>query len=104
MPVTEMGPLPDRLVGSCQAFPSMVVEFLYPVEFWGTVNKKQTGKEWGVILVCTATSAIHVNFSESYSTDRFLMALKRFLFVRGTPFMIQFDTVREHRISEHRIS
>jgi hypothetical protein len=51
-----MGPLPDNLVGSCQAFPSMAVEFLYPVEFWGTVNKKQTGKEWGVILVCTAPS------------------------------------------------
>jgi hypothetical protein len=42
------------------------VDLFRPIEFQGTVNKRQTGKGWRVIFVCTATSDIHVEFVESY--------------------------------------
>ena len=55
------------------------------------VNKRVTGKGWGVIFVCMATSAVHLELAESYSTDSFIHALRRVICVRGTPGRIQSD-------------
>jgi hypothetical protein len=41
--------------------------------------------------IWTATSAIHVEFVKTYSTDSFLMAIQRFMCVRGTPCKLQSD-------------
>jgi hypothetical protein len=45
----------------------------------------------GVMFVCTTTSAVHVDFVDTYSTDSFLMALRRFMCIRGFPSRIQSD-------------
>jgi hypothetical protein len=37
-------------------------DLLGPIEYQGTVNKRQVGKGWGVMFVCSATSAVHVEF------------------------------------------
>ena len=50
-----------------------------------------TGKGWGVIFVCMATSVVHLELAESYSTFSFIHALRRFICVRGTPGKIQLD-------------
>jgi hypothetical protein len=55
------------------------------------VKKRTTGKGWGVIFVCTASSAIHLELTESYSTDAFLQALRRFMCLHGTPHTIISD-------------
>jgi hypothetical protein len=55
------------------------------------VNKKQAGKGWGVVFVCTTTSAVHIEFIDTYSTGSFLMALRRFMCFRGTPSRLQWD-------------
>jgi hypothetical protein len=55
------------------------------------VKKRQVGKGWGVVFVCTTTSALHVEFMDTYSTDSFLLALRRFMSVRGTPTRFQSD-------------
>jgi len=41
--------------------------------------------------VCTASSAIHLDLTESYSTDSFLQALRRFMSLHRTPSRIQSD-------------
>jgi hypothetical protein len=41
--------------------------------------------------VCTTTSALLVEFMDTYSTDSFLMALRRFMSIRGTPMRFQSD-------------
>ncbi len=87
----RMGPLPDREVGSEAIFQSVVIDLFGPIEYQGTVNRRQVGKGWGVMFVCTATSAVHVKFMDTYSTDSFLMELRRFMCVRGTPSRIQSD-------------
>ena len=59
--------------------------------FRDMVNKRVTGKGWGVIFVCMATSAVHLERAKSYSTDSFIYALRRFILFRGTPSKIQSD-------------
>ncbi len=56
-----------------------------PLSIVGTVNKRATTKAWGVIFVCTATSLTHVELAESYSTEAFLLALRRFMALHGAP-------------------
>ena len=41
--------------------------------------------------MCMATSAVHLELAESYSTDSFIHALRRFICVRGTPSKVQSD-------------
>ncbi len=44
-----------------------------------------------MVFVCTTTSALHVEFMDTYSTDSFLLALRHFMGVRGTPMRFQSD-------------
>ncbi len=62
-----------------------------PLSIVGTVNKRTTTKAWGVIFVCTATSLAHVELAESYSTEAFLLALRRFMALHGAPKRFQSD-------------
>jgi hypothetical protein len=55
------------------------------------VKKWQVGKGWGVVFVITTTSAMHVEFVDTYSTDSFLLALRWFMCDRGTPTRFQSD-------------
>jgi hypothetical protein len=59
--------------------------------YLGTDNKTQTGKGSGVMFMCTTTSAVHMKFVDTYSTDSFLMAIRMFMCDRGTPSSIQSD-------------
>jgi hypothetical protein len=81
----RMGPLPDHRVEVGAIFQSVAVDLFGPIEYQETVNKRQVGKGWGVIVVCTTTSAVHIEFVDTYSTDSFLMALRRFMCLRGVP-------------------
>ncbi len=69
-----MGPLPDHRV-DLSYVPAVAVDLFGPIEYQGTVNKRQVHKGWGVVFVCTTTSAVHIEFVDTYSTDSFLMAL-----------------------------
>jgi hypothetical protein len=78
----KMGPLPDHRAQVGAMFQSVTVDLFGPVEYQQHVNKRQVGKGWGVVFVCTTTSALHLEFIDTYSTDSFLMALRRFMSVR----------------------
>jgi hypothetical protein len=41
--------------------------------------------------MCTATSAMYVEFIDMYSTDRFLMAIRKLMGAKGTLTRIQSD-------------
>ncbi len=87
----KMGPLPDHRVQVGAMFQSVAIDLFGPVEYQQHVKKRQVGKGWGVVFVCTTTSALHVEFMDTYSTDSFLMALRRFMSIRGTPTRFQSD-------------
>jgi hypothetical protein len=87
----KMGPLPDHRAQVGAIFQSVAIDLFGPVEYQQHVKKRQVGKGWGVVFVCTTTSALHVEFMDTYSTDSFLLALRRFMSVRGTPTRFQSD-------------
>jgi hypothetical protein len=86
-----MAPLPEHRMGPAPVFSSTAVDLFGPLTFNGTVNKRSTAKAWGVVFVCTATSLVHVEITESYSTDAFLLALRRFMALHGAPKRFQSD-------------
>ncbi len=87
----KMGPLPDHRVQMGAMFQSVAIDLFGPVEYQQHVKKRQVGKGWGVVFVCTTTSALHVEFMDTYSTDSFLLALRRFMSIRGMPTRFQSD-------------
>jgi hypothetical protein len=87
----RMGPLPDHRGNPGTIFPSVAVDLFGPIEYQGAVNERQVGKRWGVMFVCTTTSAMHVEFMDTYSTVSFLMALRWFMCMWGVPLRIQSD-------------
>jgi hypothetical protein len=91
----KMGPLPDHRAQVGSMFQSVAIDLFGPVEYQQHVKKRQVGKGWGVVFVCTTTSALHVEFMDTYSTDSFLLALRRFMSVRGTPTRFQSDRVEQ---------
>jgi hypothetical protein len=86
-----MAPQPEHWMGPAPVFSSTAVDLFGPLTFNGTVNKRSTAKAWGVVFVCTATSLVHVEITESYSTDAFLLALGRFMALHGAPRRFQSD-------------
>lgn len=86
-----MGPMPEHRVGPSPAFHSTAVDIFGPLGIRDAVKKRTTGKTWGVIFTCTATSAVCIELMESYSTGSFIQALERFTLVRGMPARFQSD-------------
>jgi hypothetical protein len=87
----QMAPLPAHRMGPTPFFWSTAVDLFGPLSIVGTVNKQTTRKVWGVIFVCTETSLKHVEIAESYSTEAFLLALRRFMVLYGAPKRFQSD-------------
>jgi hypothetical protein len=81
----RMGLPPNHKAGP---FQSVAVEVVGPIKYQG----KRVGKGWGVVFVCTTTTAAHIEFAATCSsTDSFLMALRRFMCFKGTPSRFQSD-------------
>jgi hypothetical protein len=69
----------------------VAIDLFGPIEYQQHVKKRQVGKGWGVVFMCTTTPALHVEFMDTYTTDSFLMALRRFMGLRGTPTRFHSD-------------
>ncbi len=87
----KMAPLPEHRMGPAPPFLSTAVDLFGPLPISGAVNNCSTGKAWGVIFVCTSTSLAHVEIAETYSTESFLMAVRRFMALHGAPKRFQSD-------------
>jgi len=49
------------------------------------VKKRTCGKAYGVIITCMSSRAVYVDLAPDYSTEKFLMVLRRFVSLRGYP-------------------
>ncbi len=87
----KMAPLPEHRMGPAPVFESTAVDLFGPITFQDTINKSGNGKAWGVVFVCTATSLVHVEVTDAYSTDLFLLAVRRFMAIHGAPSRFQSD-------------
>ena len=86
-----MAPLPASRLPPSPIFDSTAVDLFGPLRIKDTVRGRVTGKCWGVLFCCTTTSAVHLEVTESYSLDSFLLCLRRFVSLRGTPSRFQSD-------------
>ena len=86
-----MAPLPASRLPPTPVFYSTAVDLFGPLEIRDTVKRRTSKKCWGVIFVCTKTSAVHLEVSEDYSCNSFLLCLRRFINLRGVPKPIQSD-------------
>ncbi|XP_073721654.1 uncharacterized protein [Misgurnus anguillicaudatus] len=52
---------------------------------------RRVEKRWGIIWKCLTTRSVHLDILSNIDTDSFLMALRRFVARRGTPFELWSD-------------
>ena len=80
-----MSPLPVERLKPCPAFTNVGVDYFGPFEAKGEVQQRTTGKCYGVLFVCLASGAVHIDLANDYSTDGFLLVLRHFTSFRGWP-------------------
>lgn len=80
-----MGVLPlDRLRPS-PAFYYTGVDLFGPVTIRDTVKRRTRGKAFGVIYTCLTSGGVYLDLADSYSTDSFMIILRRFVSIHGYP-------------------
>ena len=87
----EMGLLPDARLRPAPAFNSVMLDLFGPYKVRGEVQKRTSGKAYGVIFTDLTMRAVHIEAVFGYDTSSFLMALSRFASVRGWPETIYSD-------------
>ena len=86
-----MGKLPvDRLKPS-PAWTCTAIDLFGPFKIRDEVKKRTTGKTYGVIFNCLSTRAVHVDLAADYSTEKFLMVLRRIVSIQGYPSKLYSD-------------
>jgi hypothetical protein len=78
-------------MGPAPVFVSTAIYLFGPIIFQDTVNRRSSGKAWGVTFVHPATSLVHVEMTDAYSTDSFLPVVNRFMAIHGAPSRFQSD-------------
>ena len=73
------------------AWDATALNFFSPFKVKDEVKKRMTGKAYGLIFNCLATRAVYVDVSPDYSSEKFLMALRRFISIRGYPLKLYLD-------------
>lgn len=86
-----MGQLPiDRLRPS-PPFTSVMLDLFGPFLVRGEVQKRTSGKAYGVIFTDLYSRAVHIEAAFGYDTRSFILALIRFASIRGWPQRIFSD-------------
>ena len=87
----EMGPLPEQRLKPSPAFNQVMIDLFGPYSVRGEVQKRTSGKAYGVIFTDMVMRAVHIEAVLGYDTSSFLQALSRFASVRGWPAEIYSD-------------
>ena len=86
-----MGSLPIERTKPSPPFNHSMVDLFGPYQIRGEVQKRISGKAWGVIFTDICSRAVHIEAVFGYDTSNFLLALTRFASIRGWPSKIFSD-------------
>ena len=86
-----MAPIPIHRLKPTPAFYNVYVDFFGPFKLKGVINKRSTGKAFGVIFTCGNCRAIYSDISQDYSMDGFLQTFRRFTSIWGYPSNVYSD-------------
>ena len=87
----KMGVLPVDRAKPSPPFNHSMVDLFGPYLIRGEVQKRISGKAWGVIFTDLASRAVHIEAIFGYDSSQVLMALTRFVSIRGWPEHIYSD-------------
>ena len=80
-----MGQMPACRLLPSPPFTHTMVDLFGPFSIRGEVQKRITGKVWGVIFTDLCCRALHLEVSCGYDTQSFILAFTRFSSIRGWP-------------------
>ncbi|KAL9975806.1 hypothetical protein ACROYT_G013011 [Oculina patagonica] len=86
-----MGLLPEARLKPAPAFNHVMLDLFGPYTVRGEVQKRTSGKAYGVFFTDLTMRAVHIEAVFGYDTSNFLMALSRFASLRGWPEKIYSD-------------
>ena len=87
----KMGSLPKERTCPAPAFTNCMVDYFGPYSVRGEVQKRTSGKAWGVIFCDLVSRAVFIEAVYEYTTDAFLIALSKFASIRGYPRVMYSD-------------
>ena len=87
----QMGLLPDARLKPSPAFNHVMLDLFGPYSVRGEVQKRTSGKAYRVLFTDLVMRAVHIEVVFGYDSESFLMALSRFVSVRGCPEIIYSD-------------
>ena len=87
----RMGLLPEARLKPSPAFNHVMLDLFGPYTVRGEVQKRTSGKTYGVMFTDLSMRAVHIETVFGYDTSNFLMALSRFASIRGWPEKIFSD-------------
>ena len=87
----EMGELPQSRLKPAPPFTNVMLDLFGPFKIRGEVQKRTTGKGYGVLFTDMTMRAVHIEGVFGYDTDSFLLAFSRFVSVRGWPETVYSD-------------
>ena len=86
-----MGRLPPERTKPAPPFNHSMVDIFGPYQIRGEVQKRTSGKAWGVIFTDLTSRAVHIEGMFGYDASSFLLALVRFVGIRGWPSKMYSD-------------
>ena len=86
-----MGKMPPARLKPAPPFTSVMLDLFGPYPVRGEVQKRTTGKAWGVIFTDLCCRAVHLEVVFGYDTESFLLAFSRFTAIRGWPSIVYSD-------------
>lgn len=78
-----MGNLPKERLKPASPWYSTSIDLYGPFTIRDAVQKRTTSKAYGVIFNYIGTRAVYLDLAPDYSTESFLMVLRRFVLQRG---------------------
>ena len=80
-----MGLLPEARLKPAPAFNHVMLDLFGPYMARGEIQKRTSGKAYGVLSTDPPRRAVHIEAVFGYDTTNLLMALSRFASLRGWP-------------------
>ena len=87
----QMGILPESRSRPSPPFNHVMLDLFGPYKVRGEVQKRISGKVYGVLFTDMVMRAIHIEVVSGYDTHSFLLAFQRFTSIRGWPSVVYSD-------------
>merc|ERR1712232_818431 len=89
--VQVMADIPEHQLTPCPPFTHISLDFMGPFTVKGLANQRARIKVFGLVIVCQNTRAVKVLPVPGYSTEKFLIAYRKFTNECGVPELVLSD-------------